>query len=121
MRPFRLPNRILHVLLVIVLLPATATAQHRRRIRGRAVLYRGDGFFAIWHVGTHHVFSPADEQSTALICQYFDCESGDKQPALFADFTICPTEPYKRGEAQAVIVKKVEHRRVVPDWLPESD
>ena len=30
-------------------------------IHGRAILYRGDGFFAIWHVGTHHVFFPADK------------------------------------------------------------
>lgn len=87
-----------------------------RVIHGRAMWYRGDGFFAIWHIGTHHIFSPADRDSADLICQYFDCESGDRQPALFADFTICPTEPYQDGAAQNVIVKRVEHPIVFTDW-----
>jgi hypothetical protein len=90
-------------------------AQTCFQIHGRAVLYRGDGFFAIWHVGTHHIFFP-DAKSSDLICQYFDCESGDRQPALFADFTICPTKPYISGAAQAATVTAVQHPRVVPDW-----
>jgi hypothetical protein len=81
------------------------------------VYYRGDGNFVIWHVGTHHIFSP-DKASIDLICQYFDCANGDRQPALFADFTVCPTEKFKPGSAQAVIVKRVQHPRVVPDWSP---
>lgn len=87
-------------------------------IRGRAIEYRGDGFFAIWHVGTHHIFSPADAKSADLVCQYFDCESGDRQPALFADFTLCPTEPYHEGAAQPARVERVEHPIVVTDWPP---
>jgi len=87
-------------------------------IRGRAIDYRGDGFFAIWHVGTHHIFFPADAKSADLICQYFDCESPDRQPALFADFTVCPTKPYQHGAAQPVIVKRVEHPVVFTDWPP---
>jgi hypothetical protein len=39
---------------------------------------------------------------------------------LFADFTICPTEPYKQGAAQPAIVKKVVHIRVVPEWPPPT-
>jgi hypothetical protein len=96
------------------------SAEPCRQIRGRAVWYRGDGFFAIWHIGTHHIFFPADKASGDLICQYFDCESGNRQPALFADFTVCPTEPYKAGAAQPAIVTKVQHPRVVPDWPPSS-
>lgn len=87
-------------------------------IRGRAIEYRGDGFFAIWHIGTHHIFSPADAKSADLVCQYFDCESGDRQPALFADFTLCPTEPYHDGAAQAARVERVEHPLVFTDWPP---
>jgi hypothetical protein len=104
-----------HLLLLAAMLP-TASAQSCFQIHGRAVWYRGDGFFTIWHVGTHHIFFPADKESADLICKYFDCESGDRQPALFADFTVCPTEPFKVGAAQPVIVKKVLRPRVVADW-----
>jgi hypothetical protein len=107
-------------LLLLVWLVPVASAQSCFQIHGRAVLYRGDAFFAIWHIGTHHVFFPADQQSEDLICKYFDCASGDKQPALFADFTVCPTEPYEPGAAQSVIVKLVRHPRVVPEWPPDS-
>lgn len=93
-----------------------ASAQECSVIRGRAVLYRGDGFFAIWHVGTHHIFFPADKASFDLLCRDMDCESSDKQPALFANFTVCPTKPFIPGAAQPVIVKRVQKPRVVPDW-----
>jgi hypothetical protein len=111
----------LHLLLIAALGAQAAPSQTCFQIRGRAVWYRGDGFFAIWHVGTHHVFFPADKESSDLICQYFDCESPDRQPALFADFMVCPTKPFRRGAAQPVIVKKIEHPRVVPDWPPQSN
>ncbi len=91
---------------------------HALRFRGRAIDRRGDGFFEIWHVGTHHVFFPANPRSADLICQYFDCDSPDRQPALFADFTVCPTRPYQPGAAQPVIVKGVEHPVVFTDWPP---
>jgi len=105
-------------LLLVAILATVAHAQTCFQIHGRAVWYRGDAFFEIWHIGTHHVFFPADKQSADLICKYFDCESGDRQPALFADFTVCPTEKYVPGAAQAVIVKKIERPRVVPNWPP---
>src|ERR1035437_1728764 len=104
---------------IFLMIPAQSwSAEPCREIHGRAVLYRGDGFFAIWHIGTHHIFSPADKASADLICKYFDCDNGDRQPALFADFTLCPTEPYKAGAAQPVIVKRVQHPHVVPYWPP---
>jgi len=113
----------LDILRVVLLVFASWMSAHGEtcfQIHGRAVWYRGDGFFAIWHVGTHHIFFPADQKSADLICQYFDCKSVDRQPALFADFTVCPTERYKPGAAQPVIVKKVLHPRVVPDRSPPS-
>jgi hypothetical protein len=112
--------RALLTSLLLTSLVLIGSAQTCRQIHGRAVLYRGDGFFTIWHVGTHHIFMPVDKQSADLVCRYFDFESGDKQPALFADFTVCPTERYKPGAAQPVIVKKVEHPVVIPEWPPEQ-
>ena len=111
---------ILHLVLVVAISETSALGETCFQIHGRAVWYRGDGFFAIWHVGTHHIFFPVDQQSTDLICQFFDCKSGDRQPALFADFTVCPTERYQPGAAQPVIVQNVRPPRVVPDWPPPS-
>jgi len=110
------------ILLCLVLSPALVpltSAQACFQIHGRAMEYRGDGFFAIWHIGTHHIFSP-DADSADFVCKYFDCESGDRQPALFAEFTICPTEPFVKGAAQMVKVTAVSHPFVVPDWPPQA-
>jgi hypothetical protein len=112
-------TRALSILLLTAIIPL-GKAQSCHEIHGRAVQYRGDAFFEIWHVGTHHIFFPADSASADLICRYFDCENGNRQPALFADFTICPTEPYKQGAAQPAIVKSVQHPRVIPEWPPLS-
>lgn len=112
-------RKLITALMLALLLPIASAHTQCRKIHGRAILYRGDGFFAIWHIGTDHIFMPADKQSADLICRYFDCDSGDKQPALFADFTVCPTRRYAHGEAQPVIVKKVEHPVVVAEWPPE--
>lgn len=109
-------RRILQLAMLGLALVPLLSAQNCRQIRGRAVYYRGDGFFAIWHVGTHHVFSPANASSVDFVCRYFDCESPGRQPALFADFTICPTEPFRTGAAQSAIVKEVKNPRVVADW-----
>lgn len=98
--------------------PDASHPQKCFQIRGRAILYPGDGFFAIWHVGTHHVFYPANEASVDLLCDYMSCTSLYKSPALFADMTVCPTKPYKKGSAQPAVVKKITHYYVVPDWPP---
>lgn len=120
------------LLLAVSLLPGARAAKHLRhvtspknkqpekcfQIRGRAILYRGDGVLAIWHVGTHHIFYPVGDKSWDLLCSYMDCKSPRKQPALFADMTVCPTEPFVKGAAQSAIVTKVTHYYVVPDWPP---
>lgn len=108
------------LLLVLLLNPAPLCGvEPCREIHGRAVLYRGDGFFSIWHIGTHHIFSPADKTSAELVCKYFDCDDPERQPALFADFLICTTAPYIKGASQPVIVKRVRHARVVTEWSPK--
>jgi hypothetical protein len=66
---------ILLSLFLFVAVLAHGSGQTCFEIHGRAVQYRGDAFFEIWHVGTHHVFFPADQNSEDLICRYFDCES----------------------------------------------
>src|SRR5215469_9342996 len=98
--------------LIVTIVMAVAMAQGTWAqscfaIRGRAVWYRGDGWFAIWHVGTHHEFYPRGDASYDLLCKEFDCDSGQRQPALFADFTVCPVAKYVPGAAQAVTVTKV--------------
>jgi hypothetical protein len=108
------------ILVLTAAMEPAAWAEKCFAIHGRAVLYRGDGFFAIWHIGTHHVFSPVAGASYDVLFKAFDCESGQRQPALFADFTVCPVERYVPGAAQAVVVKKLEHPRVVSDW-PVAD
>lgn len=120
-------RKFLNSFLLLVFLagvPAVQAAASAPRkcfeIHGRAILYRGDGFFAIWHVGTHHVFFPANKASYDLLCSYMDCDSPRKQPALFADFIVCPTKPFKKGAAQPVQVKKVTHPVVVPEWPPKK-
>ena len=107
-------------LVLFSVLTPISPAQACFQIHGRAVDYRGDGYFAIWHIGTHHEFFLADQQSVDLVCKYFDCDSPDRQPALFADFTVCPTAPFVKGAAQAVKVTAVSHPFVVPDWPPQS-
>ena len=34
--------------------------------------------------------------------------------ALFADFVVCPTEPFRKGAAQTAIVRRISHPRIVP-------
>lgn len=92
-------------------------------IHGRARLYSGDGQLRIWHIGTHHEFEP-DATSWATVEQWLEAgvkepeKSRDPSPAslvdLFADFLICPTEPFKKGSVQRAKIMSAEHRRYVP-------
>lgn len=92
-------------------------------IHGRAHLYGGDGQLRIWHVGTHHDYEP-DDSSRARVEQWL--MAGVKEPEksrlaspaswvnLFADFVICPVEPFKKGSVQKAKVVSAEHRHYVP-------
>jgi hypothetical protein len=83
-----------------------------RAIHGRAISYSGDGFLEIWQVGTHHTFFVVEEKSSDLIFHYLRYPDSDHQ-ALFADFTVCPTERFKQGFSQPTIVKMIRNARVV--------
>jgi hypothetical protein len=97
----------------LVLLPQKLHGEEScREIRGRAISYSGDAFLEIWHVGTHHTFFVVDQKSTELIESYLHYPESDKQ-ALFADFTVCPTEEFKKGFSQPVIVKKIRKPKLV--------
>jgi hypothetical protein len=92
-------------------------------IHGRAHLYGGDGQLRIWRIGTHHDYQP-DESSWAKVEGWLEAgiKDADKShyanPAsmvyLFADFVICPTEPFKKGSVQTARVVSAQHRRYVP-------
>ena len=82
-------------------------------IYGRATSYPGNGLLEIWHVGTHHTFYVIDQKSSQMILRYLPYLGGDRYQSLFADFTICPTENYREGASQPIIVKRIEHSRVV--------
>lgn len=103
----------------------TQAAESCTVIRGRAHLYGGDGGIRIWHVGTHHEYLP-DESSGHLVEKWLEAgaEESDRHYAspasmvyLFADFLICPTEPFQEGSVQQAKVKRASHRHYirVPD------
>jgi hypothetical protein len=93
-------------------------------IHGRAHFYVGDGQLRIWQIGTHHEFEPQDPASRGRVIGWL--EEGVKSsegknyaaPAsmvyLFADFEVCPTEPFKQGAVQSAKVLSASHRRYVP-------
>jgi len=87
-------------------------AKSSQEIHGRAISYSGDAFLEIWHVGTHHTFFVVDQKSTELIEGSLHYPESDNQ-AQFADFTVCPTEDYKKGFSQPIIVKKIRNPRLV--------
>jgi len=85
-------------------------------------VYGGDGQLRIWHVGTHHDYQP-DESSSDRVIDWLKAgvKDSDKEryvnPAstvdLYADFVICPIEPYRKGWVQRAIVKSASRRRYV--------
>jgi len=103
------------------LLPADA-AESCTVIHGRAHVYGGDGQLRIWHVGTHHDYEP-DESSWTRVLKWLEAgvKSTDRPMAvdpaselcLFADFVICPTEPFKKGSVQQAKVKSASRKHYV--------
>ena len=99
--------------LAVLLIPQELSgAEPCQEIHGRAISYSGDAFLEIWHVGTHHTVFVVDQKSTELIEGYLRYPKSDNQ-ALFADFTVCPTENYKKGFSQPVIVKNIRNPKLV--------
>jgi len=109
---------------LIVSLP-TFAAQPCQRIHGRAILYTGDGQLRIWHIGTHHTFRPderldsSDDFEPSWDKVLHLLSGGQKGPeafddrALFADFVVCPTRPYREGASQTAIVTRIYHPKIV--------
>jgi len=87
-------------------------AEPCQTIRGRAAEYSGDGYLEIWHVGTHHTFFVVDQKPTDLILATMYHKVDGPLQALFADFTICPTAPFRQGHAQAAVVKRIENSQI---------
>jgi hypothetical protein len=98
------------------------SAEPCKVIHGRANFYGGDGQLRIWHIGTHHEYEP-DESSWPQVIKWLEAgvpesdRANSADPAsgvyLYADFFICPTEPFKKGSVQRANVKSASHRRYV--------
>ena len=84
-------------LFLVLALTSPASAEPCREIHGRALYFSGDNFLQIWHIGTHHTFFVVDDKSTDMIMKYIPYPDDGKWKALFADFTICPTEKFIQG------------------------
>jgi hypothetical protein len=117
--------RILRALaaLLIVASSSAFAAESCQSFHGRAIYYSADGQFRIWHIGTHHEFEPPDlvgsdpdlESSWNRVMTILLAGSNDPDShALFADFIVCPTEPFRKGAAQRAIVQLIHHPHVVP-------
>jgi len=77
----------------------------------------------IWHIGTDHDFEP-DDSSWPVVIKWLEAgvRDPDKRnnyamPAtavdLYADFLVCPIEPYKKGSVQRATIKSAERRHYV--------
>jgi hypothetical protein len=116
-------QRLSLLLLVFGIALPSRAAESCFTIHGRAHLYGGDGQLRIWHIGTKHDYAP-DGTSWATVESWLEegVKDSDRSkyasPAsllyLFADFLICPTEPFKAGSVQQAKVVSAQHRRYVP-------
>jgi len=95
-------------------IPTAFALEPCQQIHGRARIYTADGQLRIWHIGTHHEFEPIDTTSWDKLSKILlpDGLSGTAYD-LYADFTVCPTAPFKEGQVQPVIVKNIRHMHVV--------
>lgn len=115
-------KRYLLLLLLTLTLPSRA-GDACFTIHGRVHFYGGDGQLRVWHIATHHEYQPDDSSRS----RFYDwLEAGIKEPEksrsaapaslvyLFADFLICPIEPYKKGSVQTAKIISAKHMRYVP-------
>lgn len=112
----------LAALLILAATPAFA-AEPCQSFHGRALYYSADGQFRIWHIGTSHEFQPPEmpgpnpdyEPSWNRLMKIL--LAGSQNPddhAVFADFVICPTVPFRNGAAQQAIIRTIRHPHIVP-------
>jgi len=110
------------VCLLVGFVGSACAGEPCKLIHGRAHFYGGDGQLRIWHIGTHHEYEP-DQSSDERVMQWLEAGVPDSEkptyasPAsavyLYADFLICPTEPWVKGAVQHAEVKSASHRRYV--------
>jgi hypothetical protein len=111
--------RIAIVCLLLSLSSEAQTTESCKIVHGRARLYCADGQLRIWHVGTHHDYTP-DESSWENVVGWLKAGVKPREDNaclatdLYADFLICPTEPFKKGAVQRAKVKAAYHRHYVP-------
>lgn len=116
-------KRAIQLLCVAISIPCGLHAEKTcMTIHGRAHLYGGDGQLRIWHIGTHHEYQP-DESSFPIVLSWLDAgvnpvdRTRYASPAsmlyLFANFEICPVEPFRSGSVQRAAVKSASHRHYV--------
>ena len=116
----------MRILAAICLLVGVAFSLHAQNgcmtIHGRAHLYGGDLQLRIWHIGTHHDFEPAGDSWVRVIDWLNEGTTRSERQEynipstavdLFADFVVCPTEPFKQGSVQKAKVLSATHRRYV--------
>jgi hypothetical protein len=113
----------LRTLALLVLFLGASNGLHAEEgcstIHGRLHYYGGDGQLRIWHIGTHHEFTP-DESSWNTVIEWLrdgvkpsereDYADSATAVDLFGDFYICPTEPLRKGAVQPAKVISVTHR-----------
>ena len=89
-------------------------------IRGRAHLYGGDGRVRIWEVGTHHEYEPDGSSRDTVVkwleagvteAEFAKYTSAPSMVYLYADYLVCPTEPFRKGSVQKAEIKTATHRR----------
>ena len=112
------------VLLGLLLCAASISqaAESCMTVHGRLRQNGGDGWLYIWHIGTHHDFTP-DDSSRGLASEWLQkklsesdlkrCSAATCGYDLSADFFLCPTEPYKKGAAQRAKIVGAVHRHYV--------
>ncbi len=114
-----------NAILILLLLFASCAlwaAQPCETIYARLHYYGGDGQLRLWHIGTHHEFTP-DDSSWNVVHDWLTegvrrSERENYADAaiavdLYGDFVICPTEPFRKGAVQHAKVIAVSHRRYV--------
>jgi hypothetical protein len=118
--------------LLIVASSSAFAAEPCQSFHGRALYYSADGQFRIWHIGTHHTFEPPDMQGpnpdyepswNRLMKILLGGNQNPDDHAVFADFVVCPTEPFRKGTAQKAIIQSIRRPHVVPrdqDGEPHS-
>jgi hypothetical protein len=118
-------KKITLLLLLLAASRASWAADPCETIHGRLHYYGGDGQLRIWHIGTHHDFTP-DNSSWGTVHDWLTegvkpserKNFADAATAvdLFGDFEICPTEPFREGAVQHAKVIAVSHRRYVKSF-----